>query len=62
MKQVTFCLRKATGYSFGILLCGDMAYGWVVLEKDGQGLLRVTSKYILKKSTLIFQNILAVFP
>lgn len=36
MKQVTFCLRRATEYSFGILLCGGIAYGWVVLEKDGQ--------------------------
>lgn len=42
MKEVTFCLRKITGQSFGILY-GGMAYGWVVLEGDGQWLLSLTS-------------------
>jgi len=36
MKEVILHLRKVTGYRLGTLLCGVMAYGWVVLARDGQ--------------------------
>lgn len=52
--------------SLGILVCGGMAYAQVVLEKDGQWLLRATSKHIgfgfFSKSPLIYQNIFTNFP